>query len=79
MQMPTAFAAWTTSPSGSTRRSLLTASSMAEDRGYVTVQLTRERVTANWHSSETIITRTPKLKDTHSMTAARGRRTFDAA
>ncbi len=50
-----------------------------QDRGYVTVQLTRERVTANWHNVETIRTRSPALKDTHSMTAARGRRTFDAA
>ncbi|WP_194953722.1 alkaline phosphatase D family protein [Sphingopyxis solisilvae] len=50
-----------------------------QDRGYVTVQLTRERVTANWHNVETIRTRSPKLKGTHSMTATRGRRRFDAA
>lgn len=49
-----------------------------EDRGYVTVQLTRERVTAHWHNVETIRTRSPALKGTHSMTATRGRRTFDA-
>ncbi len=50
-----------------------------QDRGYVTVQLTRERVTANWHNVETIRTHTPVLKDTHSMTATRGRRMFDTA
>ncbi|MBJ7500517.1 MAG: alkaline phosphatase D family protein [Sphingopyxis sp.] len=49
------------------------------DRGYVTVQLTRERVTANWHSVETIRTRTPALKSTHSMTALRDKRSFEAA
>ena len=50
-----------------------------QDRGYVTVQLTRERVTANWHNVETIRTHTPVLKGTHSMTVARGRRKYDAA
>ena len=50
-----------------------------QDRGYVTVQLTRERVTANWHNVETIRTHTPVLKGTHSMTATRGRRRFDTA
>ncbi|KTE14024.1 alkaline phosphatase D family protein [Sphingopyxis sp. H115] len=50
-----------------------------EDRGYVTVQLTRERVTANWHNVETIRTRSPVLKGTNSMTATRGRRAYDAA
>ena len=50
-----------------------------QDRGYVTVQLTRDRVTANWHSVETIRTHTPVLKGTHSMTAARGRRKYDVA
>ncbi len=49
-----------------------------QDRGYVTVQLTRERVTANWHNVETIRAHTPALKDTHSMTVQRGRRTYDA-
>jgi alkaline phosphatase D len=48
------------------------------DRGYVTVQLTRERVTANWHSVETIRSHTPGLKNTHSMTATRGHRKYDA-
>ncbi len=50
-----------------------------QDRGYVTVQLTRERVTANWHNVETIRTHTPVLKGTHSMTATRGRRKYDVA
>ena len=50
-----------------------------QDRGYVTVQLTRERVTANWHNVETIRTHTPALKGTHSMTATRGRRKYHVA
>ncbi|HEY0597208.1 alkaline phosphatase D family protein, partial [Sphingopyxis sp.] len=50
-----------------------------EDRGYVTVRLTRDRVTANWHNVETIRSHTPALKATHSMTATRGRRKYDAA
>ena len=50
-----------------------------EDRGYVTVQLTPERVTANWHSVETIRARSLALKGTHSMTADRGRRVYNAA
>ena len=48
-----------------------------EDRGYVTVRLTREQVTANWHRVATIRTRSPALKGTHSMTATRGRRAYD--
>lgn len=50
-----------------------------QDRGYVTVQMTRERVTANWHNVETIRSHTPALKNTHNMTATRGRRRYDAA
>lgn len=50
-----------------------------QDRGYVIVQLTRDRVGANWHSVESIRTHTPLLKGTHSMTATRGRRRFDTA
>ncbi|WP_332820319.1 alkaline phosphatase D family protein [Sphingopyxis sp.] len=49
-----------------------------EDRGYVTVALTPERVTANWHNVETIRSHTPALKNTHSMAATRGRRKYDA-
>ena len=50
-----------------------------QDRGYVSVQLTRDRVTANWHSVETIRSHTPALGGTHSMTALRDRRTFEPA
>lgn len=50
-----------------------------EDRGYVTVALTPERVTANWHFVETIRSHTPALKRTHSMAAKRGERKFDVA
>lgn len=50
-----------------------------EDRGYVTVALTPEKVTANWHRVETIRSHTPVLKGTHSMTVTRGRRMFDTA
>ena len=50
-----------------------------QDRGYVTVALTRDRVTANWHHVETIRRHSPALKSSHSLTAARGRRMYDAA
>lgn len=50
-----------------------------KDRGYVSVALTRDRVTANWHNVEGVRTRTPALSGTHSMTAARGRRKYDPA
>ncbi|HJS13069.1 alkaline phosphatase D family protein, partial [Sphingopyxis sp.] len=50
-----------------------------EDRGYVTVQFSPDRVTANWHSVETIRARSLALKATHSMTAERGRRVYNAA
>ncbi|HWW55627.1 MAG TPA: alkaline phosphatase D family protein [Sphingopyxis sp.] len=50
-----------------------------QDRGYVSVQLTPDRVTANWHSVETIRSHTPALRGTHSMTAERGRRVYNAA
>lgn len=50
-----------------------------EDRGYVTVQLTRDSVSANWHSVATIRTHSPALKSTHSMSAQRGRRAYDPA
>ena len=49
------------------------------DRGYVTVQLTRERVTANWHNVAAVRTHSPALKSTHSMTAERGRRAYNPA
>lgn len=47
------------------------------DRGYVSVAMTRDKVTANWHSVETIRTRSLALKDTHSMTVRRGKRMYD--
>lgn len=47
------------------------------DRGYVSVSLTPDRVIANWHSVETVRTRSPALKASHSMTVRRGRRMFD--
>ena len=50
-----------------------------QDRGYVTVALTRDRMTASWHNVETVRTRAPALKATHSMTAMRGRRVYDTA
>jgi alkaline phosphatase D len=49
------------------------------DRGYVSVAMTRDKVTANWHSVETIRERSLALKGTHSMTVRRGRRVYDAA
>ncbi len=79
------YEAYTTGISDAARVSALRASSPqlawanTQDRGYVSVQLTRERVTANWHNLETIRTHTPALKETHSMGAARGRRKYDAA
>ncbi|MDK2759915.1 MAG: alkaline phosphatase D family protein [Sphingopyxis sp.] len=50
-----------------------------QDRGYVSVQLTPERVTANWHYVDTIRTRTPAIRNTHSMTAGHGKRKYDLA
>ncbi|NIJ38116.1 alkaline phosphatase D [Sphingopyxis panaciterrae] len=50
-----------------------------KDRGYVSVALTRDRVTANWHNVEGVRTRAPALSGTHSMTAAHGRRKYDPA
>ena len=78
------FEAYTPGISDATRVSALRASSPqlkwanTADRGYVTVQLTRDRVTANWHNMETIRSRTPAIRDTHSLTATRGRRKYDA-
>lgn len=48
------------------------------DRGYVSVAMTPEKVTANWHSVATIRERSLALKATHSMTVQRGRRMYDA-
>ena len=48
------------------------------DRGYVSVAMTRDKVTANWHSVESIRERSLALKDTHGMTVRRGKRMYDA-
>lgn len=50
-----------------------------EDRGYVTVALTPEKVTTSWHLLDTIREHRPVMKAGHSMTAMRGRKMFDAA
>jgi len=79
------FEAYTTGISDAARVAALRASSPqlqwanTEDRGYVTVALTPDRVTASWHNLETIRRHSPALKNSHSMTAARGRRMYDAA
>lgn len=79
------FEAYTPGISDATRVSALRASSPqlawanTQDRGYVTVALTRDRMTASWHNVETVRTRAPALKATHSMTAMRGRRVYDTA
>ena len=79
------FEAYTTGISDAVRVAALRASSPqlqwanTEDRGYVTVALTPDRVTASWHNLETIRRHSPALKNSHSMTAARGRRMYDAA
>ena len=49
-----------------------------EKRGYVTVQLTSDKVTSNWHLTDTVRTRSLALAGTHSMTARRGERKYDA-
>ncbi|WP_411339671.1 alkaline phosphatase D family protein [Sphingopyxis sp. J-6] len=78
------FEAYTPEISDATRVSALRASSPqlkwanTQDRGYVSVALTRESVTANWHNVASIRTRNPALSGTHSMTAERGRRTYNA-
>lgn len=50
-----------------------------QDRGYVTVALTPEKVNASWHMLETIREHRPVMKASHSMTAMRGRRAYNAA
>lgn len=50
-----------------------------QDRGYASVRFERERVIANWHLLETIREHRPAMKATHSMSAQRGKRMFDAA
>jgi len=50
-----------------------------QDRGYVTVGLTPDRVTADWHSVASVRAHDLKLSGSHRMTAARGKRKYDAA
>jgi len=49
------------------------------DRGYATVALTPDRVTADWHNVASIRAHDLKLASSHRMTATRGRRTYDPA
>lgn len=48
-------------------------------RGYATIALTPETMTANWHFLDTVAERSRTLAGTHSMTARRGRNAYDAA
>jgi alkaline phosphatase D len=50
-----------------------------QDRGYVTVGFTPDRVTADWHSVASIREHDLKLSGSHRMTAMRGKRKYDAA
>ncbi len=49
-----------------------------EKRGYVSVTLSTDKVTANWHMMDTIRAKS-LAADTHSMTVQRGRRKYDGA
>lgn len=48
-----------------------------ERRGYATVTLTPESLTANWHFLETVGQKSLALAGTHSMTAQHGRNRYD--
>lgn len=48
------------------------------DRGYATIALTPERVTAGWHMVASVRGRDPSLAASHRMTATHGRRAYDA-
>ncbi|WP_082660279.1 alkaline phosphatase D family protein [Sphingopyxis sp. H050] len=50
-----------------------------QDRGYVTVALTPDRVTADWHSVASVREHDLKLSGSHRMTTMRGTRKYDAA
>lgn len=50
-----------------------------ERRGYTSVTIGRDAVTANWHFLDTVARPSLALAGTHSMTARRGRRAFDPA
>jgi len=79
------FEAYTPGISDETRVSALRASSPqlrwanTRDRGYVTVALTPDRVTADWHSVASVRAHDLQLTGSHRMTATRGRRTYDTA
>ena len=79
------FEAYTVGISDEARVAALRASSPqlkwanTQDRGYATVRLTRDRVTASWHLVEDVRRRSPVVKATHSMTAQHGRNAYDPA
>jgi len=50
-----------------------------QDRGYVTVAFTPERVTADWHNVTSIRDHALTLSGSHRMTALRGKRRYEAA
>lgn len=47
-------------------------------RGYTTVALTPDRMTANWHFLDTVTERSLALAGTHSMTVRHGRNAYEA-
>jgi len=77
------FEAYTPGISDDVRTAALRASSPqlrwanTADRGYATVRLDRDRVTADWHMLASVRSRTPALRTTHRMAATRGRRRYD--
>ncbi|HEX2811544.1 MAG TPA: alkaline phosphatase D family protein [Sphingopyxis sp.] len=79
------FEAYTPGISDNRRVSALHASSPqlrwanTQDRGYATVALTPDRITADWHSVAPVRMHDLKLTNSHRMTATRGRRTYDTA
>ncbi len=46
-------------------------------RGYLTVQITPNKVTGNWHFLESIRTRSTALSGSHQMVVLRGKRTYE--
>lgn len=77
------FEAYTSGVSEADRVAALRASSPqlkwanTQDRGYTTVTLTPDRVTANWHVLETVRDRNPAIRTTHRMTARHGARKYE--
>lgn len=49
-----------------------------QDRGYMSVRLTPDEVTGEWHFLDTIRSRSLAMKGSHRMTVRRGMRRFDA-